>query len=86
MSWERKKNDTVDYEMLEDARQASDLMDDVFELCTASKLEPQVVCVVMIQTFQRSLFTGLCYEHAKQIVEQCVEQVLEEFEEERTLQ
>jgi len=86
MSFERAKNDTVDYDMLEEARRASDLMDEVFELCTNSKLEPEVVCVVMIQTFQRSLFTGLCYEHAKQIVEQCYEQVLTEFEEERTLQ
>lgn len=44
--------------------EAAALMEEVFDACTDSTLDPEEVCWLMVSTFGNSMFYGMCREHA----------------------
>lgn len=54
----------------------TDLLEKVFDNCTNSLLEPEMVCWLMVTTFANSMFHGLCKEHAAEEFAKCITAVM----------
>lgn len=72
--------EVVDFTTSEEVDQfdafATDLLDKVFNHCTKSALEPEMVCWLMVTTFANSMFHGLCKEHAAKELAKCITAVM----------
>lgn len=72
--------EVVDFTTNEEADQfdafVTDLLDKVFDNCTNSILEPEMVCWLMVTTFANSMFHGLCKEHATEELAKCITAVM----------
>ena len=55
---------------------ATDLLEKVFDNCTKSILDPEMVCWLMVTTFANSMFVGLCKEHATEKFAKCITAVM----------
>lgn len=72
--------EVVDFATSEEVDQfdafATDLLEKVFDNCTNSLLEPEMVCWLMVTTFANSMFHGLCKEHAAEEFAKCITAVM----------